>query len=444
MAGLSGHAGTTFRALRHRNFRLLWLGQTGHSATMWMDQVARAVLILELTDSALMLSLVIATRLLPILLFGLIAGAVADRSDRKKVLVTTQGVTFGTYVFLGAVTVFGFVETWHVFATALVSGTAMAFNQPVRQSLIPMTVPREDLLNAIALNSTALSLMRIGGGSVAGLLLIVMDVGEIYLVTSSIYIGVIVSTSMMSFPPREVAKAKTALTDDLREGFAYVAANPTLLLVTGLALILFILGFPYQQVFVPLLATDTLGLGDSGVGFLMGATGFGAFAGSLFVAAKSDIRRPGLQLAINMLIFGVALTAISLQATVLGTALFLAVAGSMTVTYMSLTNSILLEHSTPEMHGRVMSLLSLDRGLIPLGAILGGVLASAIGIRPGLFVLGTAVTVCSTLVLLLLGRRLAAIPGGAAVVGHHAVRAAQTAAAPPVTATGVPSRDTAP
>lgn len=411
----------TFRALRHRNYRLLWLGQTGHSATLWMDQVARAVLILNLTDdNPVMLSLVIATRLAPILVFGLLAGAIADRYDKKRILLSTQWVSTGCHLFIGLMCVLGIVEVWHVFLTAGVAGTAMAFNQPVRQSLIPMTVPKEDLLNAVALNSTALSFMRIGGGALAGVLLIPFSVGVIYLITAAIYVLVTVTTVLMRFEGGAASKKKSegGIFGDLREGFVYVKSNPTLLLVTGLALVLFIFGFPYQQVFVPLLAKDTLDIGSSGVGFLAGATGVGAFAGSLFVAWKSGIQRPGVQLLINMVIFGGALVAISLQATVIGTGILLAVAGSMTVTYMAFTNGILLEYSKPEMHGRVMSLLSLDRGLIPLGAILAGTLASSIGIRPGLFTLGSTIVVLSLILLLVAGKKLAAITSGGPVAGH--------------------------
>jgi MFS family permease len=411
----------TFRALRHRNYRLLWLGQTGHSATLWMDQVARAVLILNLTDdNPVALSGVIATRLAPILLFGLLAGAIADRYDKKKILLSTQWVSTGSHLFIGIMCVTGAVEVWHVFLTAGVAGTAMAFNQPVRQSLIPMTVPKEDLLNAVALNSTALSFMRIGGGSLAGVLLIWFSIGWVYLLTAGIYVLVTITTMLMRFNEAGMRRKKSELSifGDLKEGFTYIKGNQTLLIVTALALILFLFGFPYQQVFVPLLAKETLNLGDSGVGFLAGATGVGAFTGSIFVAWKSGISRPGLQLVINMLIFGAALVAVSLQQTLIGTCVLLAVAGSMTVTYMAFTNGILLEHSEPEMHGRVMSLLSLDRGLIPLGALLGGTLASTIGVRPGLFTLGAIVLVLSGLVLLFAGRRLAAITSGAAVVGH--------------------------
>ncbi|MGK2965167.1 MAG: MFS transporter [Tepidiformaceae bacterium] len=416
--------GQTFRALRHRNYRLLWLGQTGHSASLWMDQVARAVLILDLTGSAVMLSLVIATRLAPILVFGLLAGAFADRYDRKRILLITQLISLATHVFLGFAVVLGVVEIWHVFATAAVSGTAMAFNQPVRQSLIPATVPPEDLMNAVALNSAALSFMRIGGGSLAGLLLIPFDTGGVYLVNAGIYVFVILTTVMMRLPPTVARKrGSPGIFSDLKEGIAYVRASPNLGLVTGLALILFIFGFPYQQVFVPLLAKESLDLGDSGVGFLAGATGAGAFAGSLVVAWKSNVSRPGLQLMVNMSVFGAALIGIALTDSVWLTMLLLAVAGAMTVTYMAFTNGILLEYSDPSMHGRVMSMLSLDRGLIPVGALLSGALVSAIGIQPGLFTLGAIVLALSLIVLAVGGRRLAEIRSGSLVRGHAPVPA---------------------
>ncbi len=387
---------------------------------MWMDQVARAVLILGLTDnSPLMLSLVIATRLVPILLFGLLAGAIADRSDKKRMLTLCQAVTFGTHVFLGVVIVTGVIEVWMVFATALVAGTAMAFNQPVRQSLIPMTVPREDLMNAVALNSTALSFMRIGGGSIAGVLLITFDVGGVYLIIAAVYTLVILTTQMMRFPPREKSnKPKTSLVADLAEGFAYIKRTPNLTLVTSLALVIFLFGMPYQQVYVPLMAKQTLDLGDSGVGFLQGCTGVGAVIGSLIVAWKGNVRRPGVQLLINLVIFGVALVGMSLQSTVIGAAVFLALAGSMTVTYMAYTNGILLENSDPEMHGRVMSLMSLDRGLIPLGAITSGLLVSNLGVRPGLFVQGLAILIVTGVAILVAGRRLALVRSGSPVRGH--------------------------
>lgn len=398
------------RALRHRNYRYLWFGQTGHAASLWMDQVARAVLVLQLTDSAFILALVIATRLIPILLFGLLAGAIADRGDKKKLLMTTQLVSMSMHLVLAVLVLSGYIELWHVFVTAFVAGTGMAFNQPVRQSLIPAVVPREDLVNAIALNQAALSFMRIGGASAAGLLLIPFDVGEVYLVNVAIYALVILSTTQLRLPARPPRKnPNQSLFGDLAEGFRYVRANSVLGTVTLLALILFILGFPYQQVFVPLLATRVLDIGDSGVGYLAGATGLGAFLGSMFVAWRSDVARPGVQMIVNMLIFGAALVLISVQEFLVVTAVLLALCGAMVVTFMAFTNTILLENSSPDMHGRVMSLLSLDRGLIPVGAIVAGLTVSAFGVQPALFLQGAAVMAISALVLVFAGKRLATI-----------------------------------
>jgi MFS family permease len=412
----------TFRALQHRNYRYLWLGQTGHSATLWMDVIARSVLVLDLTGSAVWLSVVLAARTAPILVFGLIAGAVADRMDRRQVLISTQFVTWGTYLFLGVAVVAGFAEAWQVVVTAAVAGTAMAFNQPVRQSLIPMLVPKEALLNAVALNSTSVSFMRIGGSTLAGILLIGLDAGGLYLVCTGIYAFVMFTTYRMRIEggtPVAKRKEKTSLFADLAEGFAYLGQNRALALIVSLALILFVFGFPYQQIFVPLLAKETLDIGDSGVGWLTTAIGVGAVAGSLVVASRESVARPAFQMLTNLFIFSGALLGIAAvnglvdsRAVALPvTAVLLAVAGSMTVTFMSFTNSLLLANSDPEMHGRVMSLLSLDRGLIPLGAILAGVLAARFDVVPALFIMASVVLGLSSLALVFMGAALRGISG---------------------------------
>lgn len=399
-----------FRALRYRNYRLLWLGQAGHSCALWMGQVARAALVLNLTDnSAFALALVIVVRVVPTLALGLLAGAIADRTNRKRLLLTTQTTTMLTHLVLGLLTVSGAIEVWHVYATAFISGSAEVFNQPVRQSLISRIVPRDDLMNAIALNSSVVSFMRIGGGSAAGLLLLALSPGGVYLVMVAIYIGVLASTAFLEIEGESGrAKQGGGVFSDVREGFSYVRRNPNLALVTFLAVILFVFGFPYQQVFMPLLAKESLGMGDSGIGVLAGATGFGALTGSLVVAVRGS-KRPGLQLMLNMLIFGAALVLISFQSSVVGTVLLVAIAGAMSVTYMTFTNSILLSNSDPEMHGRVMSLISLDRALVPLGAVGAGLLADSVGIRFGLFAMGSIVLFASAAALAVFGRRLSSI-----------------------------------
>jgi MFS family permease len=378
--------GGTFRALCHRDYRLMWFGQLGHSASQWMEQVVRPILVLELTDSPVAVAWVVFLRLIPTLMFGLLAGAVADRWDKKRILAITQTVTMAMHFVLAFLLLSGRVQLWQVYATALIAGGAFAFNQPARQTMVPRLVPREDLLNAVALNTTAMNFMRIGGGAIAGLLLIKLNIGDIYLLNGIIYIGVIVSTQLIRLPPDQPRPGRGNLVSDLGEGFSYMRQQPVVGGLVLLAMVLFVFGMPYQQVFVPLVAFDVFHLDRSWVGWMLSCTGLGAIIGSLFVASRSEYRRPGLALAINLVVFGGALVVLGLSRWLPLTLLMLALAGSMTVSFMALTNTLLLSVTPPELQGRVTSLLSLDRGVIPLGALFAGFLAEHVGVGNGLVV----------------------------------------------------------
>ncbi|HWQ28096.1 MAG TPA: MFS transporter [Dehalococcoidia bacterium] len=377
----------TFASLRYRDYRFLWLGQLGHSASLWMEQIVRPVLILQLTDSALMVGLVVAARMTPMLLFGLLAGVAADRFDRKRILLTTQFVTMSVHFLMAFLVLTGLIAPWHVFVTTFVSGTSMAFNQPARQSLIPKLVPKEALLNAVALNTTGLNTMRVLGPSVAGVLLL-SGIGPVYLLNGALIAGVMATTLAMRVPyERRAPGAETSWLADLRESFAFVGRHPAVLSVVGPALILFVFGFPYQSVFVPLFAKKVLDLGDSGVGALVACTGAGAVIGSLVMASQHDLRRRGVLLLAFLALFSGGLLVFSRSSALGVSILSLMAAASMSTSYMALTNSLLLELSPPELHGRVMSLMSLDRGLVPLGATIAGALASALGPQDGLTVM---------------------------------------------------------
>lgn len=380
----------TFTSLRHRDYRFLWLGQVGHSASLWMEQVIRPVLILELTDSALMVGLVVATRMAPMLVFGLLAGVAADRFDKRRILLACQSVTMSMHFLLGFLVLSGVVEPWHVFATALVSGTSMSFNQPARQSLIPRLVPDEDLLNAISLHTAARNVMRIAGGGLAGVLLIPLGVGSVYLLNGIVYVGVMATTYAMRTPSTGAgARPAESWVDDLKEGIGFVVRNRPVLYVMALALTLFVFGYPYQAVFVPLLAMKTLGLGESGVGALAAIAGFGALAGSLTMASRRGLRRRGPLMLLFLGGFSGSLLLLSLSDWLALAVVALLITGSMGVSYMALTNTIILELTPKELQGRVMSLMSLDRGLVPLGAIIAGVLASTLGPQQGLMVMAS-------------------------------------------------------
>lgn len=380
------HPGT-FSSLQYRDYRYLWLGQVGHSASLWMEQIVRPLLILHLTDSALMVGLVVAARMVPMLLFGLLAGVAADRLDRRRILLSTQTVTMSMHFLMAALILGDVIEPWHVFATTFVSGTSMAFNQPARQSLIPMLVPKESLLNAVALNTTAINIMRVLGPAIAGAFLLI-GFGPVYLLNGAVIAGVMLCTYLMSIRrERKTTDGEASWLDDLRESFAYVGRNPQVLALLGPALILFVFGFPYQSVFIPLFAKKVLDIGDSGAAVLVIMTGVGAIIASLIMASQSQPRRRGLLLLLFLALFSSGLLVFSRSTLLPLSMVALMATASMSSSYMSLNNSLLLELAPPEMRGRVMSLMSLDRGLIPLGATIAGALSAAIGPQDALLVM---------------------------------------------------------
>jgi MFS family permease len=387
-----------------------------------MEQVIRPVLVYELTGSASAVAWVVFLRMIPSLLFGVLAGAAADRFNKKRILFTTQNVTCSMHFLLALLVLSGRVELWHIYVTALVSGAAMAFNQPARQSMIPRLVPREDLMNAVGLNTAAMNVMRVGGGAMAGVLLIVLDIGEVYLLNGLVYIYVIASTMMIKMPVDAKPRARTSLMADLEEGFSYVRANRAVGGLVLISMILFVFGMPYQQVFVPLVAFETFNLDRSWVGWMLSCTGLGAITGALFVASRGEYKRPGLALGINLVVFGSALLVIAASRWLPLTLLSLAVAGCMTTSFMALTNGLLLSATPVELHGRVMSLMSLDRGIIPAGALLSGVLADRYSVGPAMAIMATVLLLLAGLAILLLVPSLNRInlhPGPRRAVASH-------------------------
>jgi MFS family permease len=314
----------------------------------------------------------------------------------------SQMVTFATHLVTAALVLTGLINPWMVFVTTFVAGSAMAFNQPARQSLIPRMVPRESLANAVALNSAAVNLMKIGGPSIAGLVLVFFHLGELYLLQAAIYVWVIFSTWRIRIRTNDTPRAKSSMFSELVEGFQAVRSDRTIFYILLISLVMFIWGMPFQSVFVPLLAKQSLELSNSGLGLLVSCVGLGALVGALTVATVGDtLRRRGLIMFAMLLTFSVGLFVMAGANSVLLVAPALMVAGAMQTSFMSLNNAYVLGRIPIEMQGRVMSLFSLDRGLIPLGAMIGGVLAESLGPQAGLTVMAS-ICLGSTLLLLLL------------------------------------------
>jgi len=342
----------------------------------------------------------------------------ADRYNKRRILIVTQTITMIMHLVLGLLFISGRIEVWHIYATAVVSGSSNAFTQPARQSIVPRLVPRKDLLNALALNTAAMNVMRIGGASLAGLLLVFFDFGEVYLLNAAIYVGVMWTTFKLhvpearpmeenrgpfdeAIPPRRRRRARSSsLFKDLIEGFRYMRENPTVLWLILIALILFVFGQPYQQVFIPLIALEVLHADRSLVGILIAVTGVGALAGSLTVASLEHIPRRGIVMVGALAVFALSLIGLAQSPWLWLSMLMLIIAGATTVTYLSLNNALLLERTPEDLHGRVLSFMSLDRGLMSVGALLAGVLAEVFGAAFGLTIMAGIAGTLAVLALL--------------------------------------------
>jgi MFS family permease len=340
--------------------------------------------------------------MVPQLLLGIWAGVLADRMDKRKILLVTKSITLLVHLTTAILILSGAIEAWMVFVTTFVAGASMAFDQPARQSMIPRLVPREVLANAIALNSAAMNVMRIGGPSLAGLILAFADYGLLYLFQATIYLTVIYCTFLIVVPKDAARRESSSMRAELLEGFAAVKQDRAIFYILILSLILFVWGFPYQSVSVPLIAVESLDIGKSGTGLLVSVTGIGALVGSLTVATIGDtVKRRGLIMLCQIILYSVMLILFSRANLVSLAALTLIGAGALQTSFMSLNNAFVLSRTPPELHGRVMSLFSLDRGLIPLGGALAGLLAEELGPQDGLLIMAVICLGC-TLALALL------------------------------------------
>jgi MFS family permease len=326
---------------------------------------------------------------------GLLAGVAADRFDKRKILIICQTVTLANKVILALLIITGVVEVWHVLLSAFIMGSSMAFNQPVRTSLVPSLVREDELTNAIALNSAAMNVTRLVGPAAAGLLIAPLGIGGVYFGAAGIYVVTIIATIMLRVPPVIARVERTTVRADLGETFRYVYKEKVILALMVLALIPMIFAQPYM-ILMPIFADRVLGIGASGLGLLYSAMGAGALLAVGLIATLGKIRRKGLVVLLNVFAFGAFLTVFSQSTWVPLSLLLMAFVGFVSTGFRVLINTSLLEIAPPEMHGRVMAVYLLDRGLMPLGTMIVGPLADVIGAPPTLLIMGS---VCMLLAL---------------------------------------------
>ena len=387
----------TFRALKHKNYRLFFIGQIISLSGTWMQNVAQSWLVYTLTGSVTLLGLIGFAGQIPVFLLAPIGGAVADKYNRQHILIATQSVSMISAFVFAALTLTGYVQVWHLFALASVTGVANAFDIPTRQSFVVDMVGKEDLVNAIALNSSMFNGARIVGPAIAGILVSAVGEGWCFLINAISYIAVIVGLLMMKLQPKEIAASADSAVRKIIEGFQYVGKTApirALLLLLGLVSLM---GMPYA-VLMPIFADQILHGGARGLGLLMGGAGLGALAGALALASRDGIRGLGRWVALASAAFGVSLILFSLSHTFWLSLVLIVPVGFSLMVQMAASNTLIQAMVPDELRGRVMAVYSMMfMGMAPIGALLAGVLAGRLG-APETVALGGAVCIVGAIV----------------------------------------------
>lgn len=376
-----------FRALRHRNYRLFFFGQLISLTGTWMQSVAQGWLVLRLTDSPFLLGLVAAANSLPVLFLTLFAGTVADRFPKRRILLITQSVAMILAATLAGLTLTGTVHISHVLILAFLLGCVNAFDAPTRQAFTVEMVGREDLLNAIALNSSIFNGARTMGPAVAGIVVALIGEGPAFLFNALSFGAVLASLSLMRLDARQANGMQRG--NMLRAGLHYIATEPSvraLLLRAGAVSFFCFVHIPLLPVF----ARDILQIGAAGLGWLSAASGFGSLVAALTLAQLRDDAPRGKLLTMASLLYAPLLIGFTQARTVPLALLFIGLCGWAGVTTMALTNTLIQLIVPDELRGRVMSVFTLSlMGLSPLGGMLAGSIAELVGSVP-LVVAGSA------------------------------------------------------
>ena len=380
MALNRGRVAFAVRALRYRNFRLFIAGQSISLVGNWMQQVAMGWLVYRLTSSAFLLGLVAFGAQGPSFILAPIAGVLADRLNRRRMIMAAQFVMILQASVLTALVLTNSVEFWHVLVLSTVFGCASAFDIPARQSfLLQMIDNREDLPNAIALNSSIFNAARLVGPAIAGFMIARVGEGVAFLSNAASYIAVLTALMMIRVTARPRPAGVANILSNLREGFSYAynfaPIRDVLLLVAVVALF----GVPYS-VLMPVIAVHTLHGDARTLGFLMSATGFGALCGALFLAARESVRGLSRVIVTATTLFGVSLIGIAFSRWLLLSCALLVLAGFGMMVQMAASNTFLQTVVPDDKRGRIMSIYTMAFiGVAPFGSLLAGMLADRIG-----------------------------------------------------------------
>jgi MFS family permease len=367
------------RALRHRNYRLFISGQLISLIGTWMQSVGESWLVYRLTGSAVLLGVVGFANRIPVLLFSTVGGAVADRYNRHHIVIATQIASMCLAGLLAFLTLTDRVQVWHLLAIATALGVVNAFDIPTRQSLVVQLVSREDLPNAIALNSSVFNGARVVGPAIAGVLVAAVGEGWCFFANAVSYVAVIAGLLAIRVSHTRPATRPASTLSHLAEGFRFVSRSRSiraLLLLLGLVSLM---ATPYS-VLMPIIADQRFHAGAEGMGILMGASGVGALIGALSLARRTTLRGYGRSIAVAAMGLGLSLVAFSAARQLWLAVILLVPVGFAMMTQMAASNTLLQSMVPDALRGRVMAIYSMMfMGMAPVGALLAGTLAERLG-----------------------------------------------------------------
>lgn len=370
---------TTFDALRDPNFRWLWVGQLASSATFQMGTLAQGWLVYQLTGSAFALGWVGSGWSVSTLLLSLYGGAVADRVEKRDLLIWARlGMILNTLAIALLITI-GAIQIWHLVISSFFSGVLFSFMMPAGQAIVSEMVDREALLNAVSLNSVGMGLMGVVSASLAGYLVEVVGVEGAYYAMAAFYLLALFSLTKLPRTGRRGDPPRTSVWTDLWEGVRYIGSQSVLMTLLSVVFVRVLFGMPYRT-FMPKFAQEVMGMDASGLGMLMAAPGLGGLASSLVTASLGDFQGKGKLLLASGVIMGGSIFLFANTSSLVIVLFFLCLVGAASNACMVANNTLLQANSHGRLRGRVMSVYMMMWGLTPLGTVPAGALADRMGV----------------------------------------------------------------
>ena len=383
-----------FTSLKHKNFRYYWIGMWVSLIGTWMQNIAQPWLAYTLTDSPFLLSLIGILQFTPMLIFSLFAGVIIDKFSKKKILLLTQSASLIITLILAILVWRGTIQYWHILIMSVLLGIVNSIDMPTRQSMVIELVGKEDLMNAIALNSMVFNIARIIGPALAGLVMGYAGMAICFFANSISFGAVVISLFFIKLKPVErKPKNNSNVLEEIKDGLKYIY-HKDILLYTILVMAIVGTFAPNFNVLVPVFAEQILNQNEAGFGILMSFMGVGSFLGSMFIATSSKTGPKKFIIFIAPLIVGFLLIVIGFTNVFLVTGIFLAITGFFFISFSSSANSTLQLNSSNEYRGRVMSVYTLVfAGSTPFGNLYAGLITEGFDARIGFAACGAIIII---------------------------------------------------